>query len=398
MFAVGVASTSNGVAATANPGGKPPLKSTGVSSAATPPADITTFQLLDSALSEEAPSSYAGMNLSGGTQVIHYVGNTLPQIQAIVSSTLGSSTSATQPLSDITYVQATATLVTLNSKQQTLDQQAANLASAGVSLGIWGVDIPTNTLSVAVVDLTPQKQAQVELVTGSANMAFISIPALPVPALSRQQDEEPWWGGDSIVGPNGPCTSGFSVHDSAGGWYDSSAGHCGNGAFKQDGNGYGVTVNTYYCNGCSGDAQIISTYPYSAEPTVWIGKTSSIDAADVTAVQSSQEPGNAVCFDGYATAGSNGLQCGTIYRTGQTVRYSPSGWLIKDQTWATTTAGTSLAVPGDSGGPVLTVTSGDANAMGIITSASSPNLNPPYIWAFYMPMANFDFDFGVSPL
>jgi hypothetical protein len=44
------------------------------------------------------------------------------------------------------------------------------------------------------------------------------------------------------------------------------------------------------------------------------------------------------------------------------------------------------------------VTSGDANAMGIITSASSPNLNPPYIWAFYMPMANFDFDFGVSPL
>src|SRR5579883_354830 len=183
---------------------------------------------LNSQLGQGAPNAFAGMEVTPDQQglIIHVVDSGLQQVQQIVSQRLQALGHQALPASEITYVSATASLASLQSRQEQLTAAYPQLSAQGVNISSYSLDIANDSLHVTVQGLTPTDENAIAAVVGSQNLIVTELPRAT--AYSRTTDSLPWWGGDWIQSSNLYCTSGFSMVDGSGITYNSTAAHCDN--------------------------------------------------------------------------------------------------------------------------------------------------------------------------
>jgi hypothetical protein len=367
-----------------------------------------TYELIQNTLTAQAAATYAGEWLSPSNQsdiVIYVTGAAaISGVQQLVDAALASSTSSTLAPSSITYNgNATTPLAVLNSEQQSFGDKAPSLIALGIQIQGWAVDVQANKLQVQV---TSSGQQATDAITAAAgpNVEIQSL-RTPIVAASRTRDTLPWWGADFLNTPGGfICTSGFSLQDVSGVTYSTTAGHCGTGVFKQNGQGYGITIHNYFVNGGYGDVQSISTYPNSATGCIYTGGSSDSYYRCVSSVQSTPMLNQTVCASGANnSSAADTAQCGVIYNTNVTGSYDGNtihGLVqVHANYYPNDTLG--IAMNGDSGGPVYNVlANGTINAQGIIDAVSeciypvgnSASCN----YLYYMPAAWVAFDMAAN--
>jgi len=399
---VGGATTVGGAVAASKPGTSPSTLPSNNS-----PLDAAA-SALDDNLSHSATTDYAGLNVSANENgiVIHVVGqtstspqSTVPSVGNIVQSTLASLPAIERvPASNISYVPATISMATMLSEQQSVTNNISVLDTKGVDVTMWGPDVLNDTLDVHVYKSVSEATSDIAAVLGSENFTLIQD-SQPMQPANKTTDNTPWWGGDLLNVPGGgTCTSGFSMVNSSGATYNSTAGHCGYGTYTQNGQGYGVSVSIYYCNGCNGDTQLVSTYPNTSAPYVFTG----LWAYEAVGTQTGTlQIGFNSCFDGYVTTSHNNWQvpCAPITGINQNIQYQ-NGWIIhklavtnKDGSW--------LAALGDSGGPVYNYNASSLNAQGMIDAVGNcaPDGPPPPVpcaAVAFMPIYAVEFALGVN--
>lgn len=327
------------------------------------------YEIINGALQQTMPESYGGTNLdSSGQQIVHIIGGPSAIAKAssnVVAAIAGvASSKLPQPLPDIssiTYVDAQFSLDQLNTMTNTLSANHDSLAAQGVVMGTWGVDITTNRLRVSIVGSNAAKTQVIQSLVASSAVEVASVNQAPMP-MSRQTDGIPWYGGDLIGGPSGAgCTSGFPMMKN-GGSYNATTAHCGNGAFNQNGQGYGVSYDVH----SSSDLQLITTYPGSAIGVVWTGSTTGSAYQGVQGVNNSQQVGGAACNDGYQWqnyGGTGSVVCGSILLMNQCANIATVGTICGLNVM--TNSGQNVVIQGDSGGPVLTFKSNGVEALGM---------------------------------
>ncbi|WP_157467484.1 hypothetical protein [Frankia sp. QA3] len=285
-------------------------------------------------------------------------------------------------------------LVALEAKRDLVTKNIASLQAGGAGLSNWGVDVKTNRLHIGVAELTQAVQQRISSLLGGLADVELTQDAGWTQTADRIVDVAPWYGGDRIVGPVGPCTSGFSVFEPSNGdrTFNTTAAHCGYGTFKQGGNGYGITYVGNYTEGGPTDAQLVTTYPASAAGRVY---TTSNGSSPVKGWISSQVGGNKVCSDGSYT----GEHCGgTINATDQCLYFMDSRKTICKLIVVYSPG--FQPIPGDSGGPVYNHggTTADTGpniyARGLITGSYGGNQS---LWA-YTPVSAWRTLLGVEIL
>jgi hypothetical protein len=304
------------------------------------------------------------LELQGSTIVVHEVIGDSGGIRTFVERARSSLGALALPDSSITYTPAAVSLASLIQRQDQLTGAASKLLQSGVDLVSWGPDIPSNTLLVNVHNLTQSDESSITDEVGAPNLTVKDSPEAN--RTSRTTDSPPWYGGDllHLTAAGGSCTSGFSVADSNGVTYDTTAAHCGNGTFKQNGQGYGVTVKWEMANNGIGDSQTVSTYPNSAAGDVFTGTNTvrPVETVDVA----TQNTGEQFCADGYFTQEN----CtGIIGNPSMCVHFkdgTTTCGLVYGQSHSFTQP--NLVQPGDSGGPVYNYNlDGTLDARGLIT-------------------------------
>lgn len=200
-------------------------------------------------------------------------------------------------------------------------------------------------------------QSAVVPVTGASQAAAEDdAVASPYP-YSRQYDTSPFWGGSKFYSPSGGCTTGFAVTDNEGYAGLLTAGHCGEP---------GDVVTTSWAPDVIGqiwwdwDYQDISlVWVYSnVEGRVYTGPWSSTYGRPINSAATNYV-GNYVCVNG----ASSGEHCAVkVYYV------SPADVTVRAER---TKAGACAAAHGDSGGPVISQSTGAAFGYGIISAGQN---------------------------
>ncbi len=301
-FATGGQATPSSLTSTNKP---PPPGTPHPAPYAADPLSVTE-SALDTALTQNDGAIYAGMEVKSNDLIVHVLGVGLSQAQSTVTNTLAM-TPDSLPASSISFVSANESLASLTNRQSTLTANSDTLSKEGVELVQWGPDVTNNVLSVGVTTVNEQITSDIESLVGSQDLDVHQQGQIAHATANRTTDSPAWWGGDLInYVPSGTCTSGFSLMDTSGVTYDSTAGHCGNlsQTTYQNNQGYGVVTKRYYVNNGNGDDEMISTYPNTAEGWVYVGPTGSGTGKYVHSQAGTQLVGDQVCFDGYYTGES----------------------------------------------------------------------------------------------
>jgi hypothetical protein len=343
---------------------------------------------------QSASDVFAGIEVTPDQQgiVIHVLDSGRARVQQIVDQRRQALGSQALPADKVAYVSATESLASLQSRQDQLTRAFASLEQQGVKISSYYPDIVNNTLDVTVQAFKQGDQDAIAQAIGNGNL--IVTEGADATPYSRATDSYPWFGGDWISSSTDSCTSGFSMVDSSGVTYNSSAAHCDttaghNDTFKQNGQGYGVTVRWERCNNCVGDSELISTYPGSSDGYVW--QTNSATSRVGTVDTGQQVAGESMCADGYYTFLQIGNEScgGTIVASNVCVTFDiVVCGLIK------ATKSSVIAQPGDSGGPIYNHNAdGSLNARGLVTGGPcSGSCTTVYYTQIATPM----FLFGVS--
>ena len=212
----------------------------------------------------------------------------------------------------------------LDAVQARLDARAD---TAPASVASWGVDLPTNSLVVQVLE---------------ADQAALHFAAAGGDAVRLERVAEapqPYWniiGGQAIHGGGSRCSAGFSARRGTE-RHVITAGHCTNIATTWSGVGgaLGTRAGSSFPVDDYGIIRVTST---SAASTAYVDRYWA--GSDVVVAGSiSAAVGASVCRSGSTT----GWRCGTVQATNQTVRYTQG-------TVYGLTRTTACAEPGDSGG------------------------------------------------
>jgi hypothetical protein len=167
------ADTSNPATTSSKPPQTGPLKPAG------PPTDpvVATSGDLGTALTNNAPSGYAGLKVQGKTIKIHVVPAGERSVKDVVGKELAALGARAVPESSITYVDATETLASLTQRQDALTAQADALRKNGIDVVSWGPQVADNALLVEVHNLNAsgcvyfQQPKSYNLWTGRGNGA-----------------------------------------------------------------------------------------------------------------------------------------------------------------------------------------------------------------------------------
>ena len=315
-----------------------------------------TARSLDTTLRLRSAAQFAGISISDTGQIeVHMVGGAESSSASNVYEALTAVPSDRRaPRAAVQIVDATANIAGLESRRDSFAGAAKELASEGIPIVSWGVDVRRNSLRVGLLAITAASTARIEGIVGKSNLDLTVDQ--PGENASRNTDSSPWYGGDWLDNPDGThCTSGFTVFDGSGIRHNTTAGHCTAGASYQNGQGYGFT-NNYSYGDHQIDGQTISTYPGTAAGVVF---TSYSTATYVESQSYIQYAGEDVCLDGYYT----GQSCGKV----TLVNFC---WLLSGNISCgldLAQADYRLVQGGDSGGPVYSYNlNGLLNARGII--------------------------------
>ncbi|MGI8682136.1 MAG: S1 family peptidase [Mycobacteriales bacterium] len=241
----------------------------------------------------------------------------------------------------------------LESIKRLLDQ-AASAGGAG-SLQDWYVDVPTNTVVVAVTAGT--KDAATLALTKLASSFGDSVRINYVPAQQAPRTTEWLVGGLQIVIPTGGlCSVGFNTRDANGRDVVLTAGHCVKTSGTVSRNGYriGATRTANYPGDDFGT--FWNSYPTFWQPSVSVYKYNNTYVS-IRGQWNTPPVGATVCKSGRTT----GYTCGSITALNQTVIYTGGitvSGLVRHN---------ACVEGGDSGGSNI---SAGAYALGVTSGAS----------------------------
>lgn len=265
--------------------------------------------------------------------------------------------------------------------------QASGIAASGIDIGTWGPDIPNNTLRIGVANLLPEHTAALRATFGPA--VSVERSRRPTKTSSRLYDVAPWNGGDFIAMDNGSdCTTGPPVYKpSTGQKFLLTAGHCFLGSTATTGL-TGFSFRTFQGSHLMGtgaspfmgyaaaeqvrngyDAALIATNP---SRLAWRTQraTDTVGSAPQYAAQGSVV-GAPVC----ASGAFSGERCGATVRYVNQDTRSFDGFVQVNMV-AAENPNVAIVGPGDSGGPVYQVHSGQLLMTGMIVAAGDESRNP----------------------
>lgn len=385
---------------------KPPPTTGGPPSGLAPNAALQDFvDGVNAQLSSSMSASYGGIDIQSNAVNIHVVGDSsaVSAVSGVVASVESQSPLSTLPNVAVTYVPANVSLAQLDQMENDLTTAVSQLTAQGIQLLSWGPNVITNNLDVSVYNLTSAGSSAIEAIVGSSDVNITSSNQPNAAMADRTTDSTPWFGGDLVNAPDGDCTSGFPMVDSNNVTYNLTAAHCGTGTITQNGQGYGVTYLSYQCSGCDGDAQLVTTYPGSAYGEVWTGGTDQSISEDTVAVGNSQFTGEKACNGGffYQYDIDNGATpCGTITGINQCTQVPGVGTECGMNS-ASINSTTTIAVQGDSGGPVYNYEPNGLQALGMVVSGENCYQGPSYYACstmFYVPQEVLEYIFRVNTL
>jgi hypothetical protein len=254
-------------------------------------------------------------------------------------------------------------------------------AAQGVALSSWGPDVVTNTIKIDLAHYTPDAA---ELLTAAyGDLVTVSGDDQVAEASSRTADGAPWYGGSKITGPSGSCSTWFpATRNSDGKAVMLTAGHCGTGTWKNNGNTMGTVSFSKWDNYT--DSEVI---PVSSNAG-YIFSDPTSTTRTVTGVSTNNPVGGLVCTEGYTDREVCSVK---IYAISQTVTYD--GQLVYGLVKGVQTAGKNAFSAGDSGGPVGSTTgTNKIRAYGMLIARVTSD--PSQGW--YMPATSVEDRMGVT--
>ncbi len=282
----------------------------------------------------------------------------------------------------VTFRRVKNTLTTLTDVTGQLGADNASLRAAGIALSSWGPVVQDNKVVVHLEEYS--EKAAAELVAKYGDAVSVEQDSQVAVGASRTADSAPWFGGDKIThavtGGTVTCTSWFSATKS-GSAVSATAGHCGTGAWKQNGNTFGTVSSSHF--GGSMDGEIIPVS--SASGYVWSDPNATTRA--VRSVASSDPEGSEFCTDGQTDREVCGIY---IYATGQSVTYNNQ--TITGLVYGVKENGQNAFSQGDSGGPAYTIGSNGVVARGMIEAKVSSGNSK----GWYMPARTVQSYFSIS--
>ncbi len=203
-------------------------------------------------------------------------------------------------------------MAALRAAEAKLAQSFDALRDDGVSIVAYGLDIPSNRLTVRVQDLAPSDSVAIAALVGPGLVAVTpGEPATPA-ACTRTSCPMPMKGGLKITSSaGGPCTSGFLMSNGFGGnTFVVTAGHCASGTgsyWKHSTTSIGQMTKNRYISGSYADVGAIDI------PNSYESNKIFIDGGVITSITSQQgldadNPGDTVCHSGVV----NGTRCGPL--------------------------------------------------------------------------------------
>jgi hypothetical protein len=322
------------------------------------------------------PGTYAGLWIDGAQHTVYVsaakAAVTAGTVEALTAR--AASGGATMKLVVVHAKYDFAQLATIDARVMH-DPGLLNAAKAAhATLSQWYPDPVTDKVVIAFTRVTAAERAAVSAEYGTtarvvtAPISYSAVgTAADSPKSSRRQvhpdsrtaDSAPWFGGDEISGFAGDvCTSGFEWS----GGFMTTAGHCGNTTFINNGATVGVTRNIQWGNGRI-DMQLLGGSVY--DPDIWAGPSG--DTAEPVSGSGGVADGGTYCTSGYVT----GQNCTAIvYAIDACVVENDNGTDVDvcDLDEAHSGGAFAIALPGDSGGPVFTSNSTlDPYAVGTIS-------------------------------
>ncbi len=246
-----------------------------------------------------------------------------------------------------------------------------------LSVGIYGVGIDESHNQVVLLSTGTASSANAaQEITKKYGATMISVSVGPIPrtVANRYGDVPPWNAGDEIVAiGTGACTSGFGVHNQAGGVYLLTAGHCGDDAWYNT-NFYAPNYNsadfigdTQYGSVVLGglDAQVIAT---SSSCISWGGLSTNDSNASRIYVTGNFDPPSGVPVQQEGSFSTE--QVGQVTMAGISFyEYDPNNSTYYYITHGLRTSASGQ--PGDSGGPMIEPSYYGPLAIGIILAVDS---------------------------
>ena len=241
----------------------------GAALAATPAAQASTVEPATVAVSQiqnlnttvrADPGSYVGLWIDDKTNTV-YVSTTKASVSTATVAAMEPRALTSAPAMKLAVVHAKYDFAQLQGFAARVqnNKRLQNAAKASHALlSEWYPDPLTDKLVVGFTKVTAAERAAVSAQFGAAARVitapvFSSAVGKPGQAAtsprtihpnSRTADTYPWYGGDRIDGPDGFCTSGFDWDGNS----MTTAGHCGNATFTNNGNEVGKTYTIQWGN------------------------------------------------------------------------------------------------------------------------------------------------------
>lgn len=253
------------------------------------------------------PSTFAGVEAVDDTDVTLYTSGTATTLDRYAEG-VASANGVT-----LTEVSVSQSWTQMNSTIQAIAADKATLASEGINLSYWGIDVPSNSVFVVLATAPMPHPTKAEymadaqtdldslLGSGAATVTDVNTAAGSFLSDTRDDDSSPWNGGLEIATPTSYCTDSWKVIYSTGTGV-LTAGQCGTGSVNVKGYPGRVmgTVHAHHFSDPSTDwvdSEVIGTGDSSANPNVWNTETTSLTPTAVA------DPckGCVVSFDGAVT-------------------------------------------------------------------------------------------------
>ncbi len=334
-------------------------------------------QVVRGAVEQEARSGFAGLAIAGGKVTVWFKGEPSPSVARALRAARQDAPVAVEhaPHSIAELEAASDEMVRWLKAHPDSPLHTVEIANAGRGL-VLAADAPLDLTDLPSVDVP------VDL----ANRPRI------LPTSGRLADVAPFWGGGRINNGdnNAICTSGFAV--AAGGVrYMLTAGHCGRpGGSWQTGND-ALTIGWATLEHVNHDLLLI---PANVGGRIYDGGIGVGEFSKQVVGWGWAAPGEYVCHSGSVSGATCGIRNTTGSFTATTCGNDAYGnyECYGDLVLAEKVDGATAARPGDSGGPVFTLSGANAViAKGTLTGAGGR-------WMTYQDFGTAWRDFGIVPV
>lgn len=336
--------------------------------AAVEPATVAVSQIQNLNTTVRADTgSYAGLWIDDKTNTV-YVSTTKASVSTATVAAMEPRALTSAPAMKLAVVHAKYDFAQLQGFAAKVhnNKRLQNAAKASHALlSEWYPDPLTDKLVIGFTKVTAAERAAVSAqfgVTARVITAPVFTSAVGKPGQaatsprtihpnSRTADTYPWYGGDEVNGPDGACTSGYDWDGNS----MTTAGHCGNATFTNNGAEVGKTYTIQWGNGRI-DLQRLTGSTYL--PYIWAGSGGNVpepvSGSGGVAIGGKYCTGGVVTVQNCSAVVSAIDICALIATTNQPL----TNVCYLDQ--ASSSNSTEIAQPGDSGGPVYTYNSASA--------------------------------------